>query len=80
MVTGTALALARTGNTALLVFDRRIEEQRAKLALAQAQRVPDLTPTATLTHDSQPEFTYGWRAGVAVTLPIITTMPRLRKK
>src|SRR4029453_14977419 len=28
--------------------------------------------TATLTHDAQPEFTYGWRAGVAVTLPMFT--------
>jgi cobalt-zinc-cadmium efflux system outer membrane protein len=73
VVTGTVLALARTGNTAIVVFDRRLEEQRARLALAQAQRVPDLTPTATLTHDAQPEFTYGWRAGVAVTLPILTS-------
>lgn len=30
-------------------------------------------PTATLTHDAQPEFTYGWRAGLAVTLPIFAT-------
>ena len=30
-------------------------------------------PTATLTHDAQPEFTYGWRAGLAVTLPLFTT-------
>jgi cobalt-zinc-cadmium efflux system outer membrane protein len=73
VVTGTVLALARTGNTAIVVFDRRLEEQRARLALARAQRVPDLTPAATLTHDSQPEFTYGWRAGVAVTLPILTS-------
>ena len=35
--------------------------------------MPDLIPTATLTHDAQPEFTYGWRAGVAVTLPIFTS-------
>jgi cobalt-zinc-cadmium efflux system outer membrane protein len=73
VATGTALALARTGSNALMVIDRRIEEQRARLALAEAQRVPDLTPTATFTHDAEPEFTYGWRAGVAVTLPILTS-------
>ena len=43
------------------------------MELARALRVPDLVPTATLTHDAQPEFTYGWRAGLAVTLPLFTT-------
>jgi len=41
--------------------------------LAEALRVPDLIPAATLTHDSPPEFVYGWRAGVGVTLPIFTS-------
>jgi outer membrane protein, heavy metal efflux system len=68
-----ALQVARTGNAELAVLDRQIDEQRAKLALAGALRVPDVIPTATLTHDAEPEFTYGWRAGVAVTLPIFTT-------
>ncbi len=58
-----ALNLARTGSTELAVLDRQIEEQRARVALAHALRVPDVVPTATLTHDAQPEFTYGWRAG-----------------
>jgi len=73
VVTGTVLELARTASTELAVLDRRLEEQRAKVLLAQAQRVPDLTPTATLTHDAEPEFTYGWRVGLAVTLPVFTT-------
>lgn len=73
VVINTALELAHTGSTELAVLDRRIDEQRARLALAQALRVPDVTPTATLTHDAEPEFTYGWRAGVAVTLPMFTT-------
>jgi cobalt-zinc-cadmium efflux system outer membrane protein len=68
-----ALNLARAGSAELAVLDRRLDEQRAKIALAQALRTPDLIPTATLTHDAQPEFTYGWRAGLAVTLPIFTT-------
>ena len=73
VVASVVLELARTGSTELAVVDRRIEEERAKVALAHALRVPDVVPTATLTHDAQPEFTYGWRAGVAVTLPIFTS-------
>jgi outer membrane protein, heavy metal efflux system len=73
VVAGAALELARTGSTELAVLDRRIEAQRAKILLAQAQRVPDLTPTATLTHDAEPEFTYGWRVGLAVTVPVLTS-------
>ena len=68
-----ALALAQTTSTELMVLDRQIETQRARIALAQALRAPDVTPTATLTHDAEPEFTYGWRAGVAVTLPLFTS-------
>jgi cobalt-zinc-cadmium efflux system outer membrane protein len=73
VVISTALTLARTGSTELAVLDRRIDEQRARLALARALRVPDVVSTATLTHDAEPEFTYGWRAGVAVTLPMFTS-------
>ena len=71
--TGAALELARTASAELGVLDRQIDEQRAKLALAQAMRVPDLVPSATLTHDAEPEFTYGWRASLAVTLPVFTS-------
>ena len=60
-------------NTAIVVLDRQLDEQRARLRLAQALRTPDLTPTATLTHDAEPEFTWGWRAGLSVTLPIFTS-------
>jgi cobalt-zinc-cadmium efflux system outer membrane protein len=73
VVTTTVLALARSGSAELAVIDRRIDQQRAKLELARALRVPDVVPTATLTHDAEPEFNYGWRAGVAVTLPLFTT-------
>jgi hypothetical protein len=30
-------------------------------------------PSAALTHDAAPEFDYGWRAGVALAVPIFTT-------
>jgi outer membrane protein, heavy metal efflux system len=68
-----ALNLARTASAELVVLDRRLDAQRAKVTLAQALRTPDLIPTATLTHDAEPEFTYGWRAGVAVTVPLFAS-------
>jgi cobalt-zinc-cadmium efflux system outer membrane protein len=71
--TEAALMLAQTASTELISLDRQIEAQRARIQLAQALRVPDLTPTFTLTHRAEPEFTYGWRAGAAVTLPLFTT-------
>jgi cobalt-zinc-cadmium efflux system outer membrane protein len=73
VTTQAAMTLAQTASTELMVLDRQIEMQRARIALAQALRVPDVIPTATLTHDAQPEFTYGWRFGVAVTLPLFTS-------
>jgi cobalt-zinc-cadmium efflux system outer membrane protein len=73
LTTEAAMTLAQTASTELMVLDREMEAQRARIALAQAFRVPDVIPTATLTHDAQPEFTYGWRAGVAVTLPLFTS-------
>jgi outer membrane protein, heavy metal efflux system len=73
VTTEAAMTLAQTANTELIVIDRQIETQRARILLAQALQVPDVIPTATLTHDAQPEFTYGWRAGLAVTLPLFTS-------
>jgi cobalt-zinc-cadmium efflux system outer membrane protein len=68
-----ALMLAETASTELISLDRQIAEQRARIQLAQALRVPDLTPTFTLTHRAEPDFTYGWRAGAAITVPLFTT-------
>ena len=73
VTTEAAMTLAQTASTELIVIDRQIEAQRARILLAQALQVPDVIPTATLTHDAQAEFTYGWRAGVAVTLPLFTS-------
>jgi cobalt-zinc-cadmium efflux system outer membrane protein len=73
VVASDVLEIARKGSAELAVFDRRIDEQRLRVALAQSLRVPDVTPSATLTHDAEPEFLYGWRVGVALTLPIFTT-------
>ena len=68
-----ALARARRGNAELMTFDRRLAEQRARVRLAQALRTPDLTTEGTLTRRAEPEFDTGWRAGVAMILPVFTT-------
>jgi outer membrane protein, heavy metal efflux system len=73
LTTSAALDLARASNSELRVLDRRLDEQRARVELAGAQRAPDVAPSAMLTHDAQPEFDYGWRAGVAIVLPVLTT-------
>ena len=73
VVTSVAVERARAASLELAVLDRRLDEQRARAALARALRVPDAIPTATLTHDAQPEFTYGWRASLAITVPVLTT-------
>ena len=68
-----ALARARSANAELAVFDRRVAEQRARIALAQALRQPDLTPEGTLTRRAEPEFSTGWRAALSITVPVFTT-------
>jgi cobalt-zinc-cadmium efflux system outer membrane protein len=61
------------GNAELQVLARRIDEERARVALAKAMRRSDPSVTASLTYDAPGEFTFGWRAGAAVALPIFTT-------
>lgn len=72
----TAAAAAQqalTGNAELDVFQRRVDEERARVALAKAMRRPDPAVTGTLTYDAPGEFTFGWRAAAAVALPLFTT-------
>jgi cobalt-zinc-cadmium efflux system outer membrane protein len=68
-----ASAAALSGNAELSVLARRIDEERARVELAKAMRRPDPSVSGTLTYDAQPEFTFGWRFGLAVALPIFTT-------
>jgi cobalt-zinc-cadmium efflux system outer membrane protein len=67
-----AIQAARSSNAELTVLDRRLEEQRARVTLAQSLQTPDLTPEATLTRRAEPEFETGWRAAVGVTVPVFT--------
>jgi outer membrane protein TolC len=66
------MTLALQSNTALAVLDRRVAEAEARVGLARAQRVPDPTVEGTVTHGAQPEFTWGYRAAVAVVVPVFT--------
>ena len=68
-----ASAAALTGNAELRVLERRVAEERARVELARAMRRPDPSVAGTLTYDAQPEFTFGWRLGFAVALPLFTT-------
>jgi outer membrane protein, heavy metal efflux system len=61
------------GNAELQVLQKRIDEERARLALAKALRRPDPSVTGSLTYDAPGEFMFGWRAGAAIALPIFTT-------
>jgi len=84
-----ATRLADEANTEVRTIDARLVEQAALINLANALRVPDITPGATFTYGAQPEFRVGWRMSVGVTLPVFTrhhaavtleqaTMARLR--
>jgi cobalt-zinc-cadmium efflux system outer membrane protein len=53
-------------------LDRAIDEAVANQRLAAAMRTPDPTISGGLLLDAQPEFMYGWRAGLAVTIPVFT--------
>jgi len=73
LVGAVALARAQSANAELAVLDRQIAEAQARVTLANALRTPDLTPDFTITHDAEPEFTWGWRAAAAVTIPLFTS-------
>jgi cobalt-zinc-cadmium efflux system outer membrane protein len=60
-------------NAELQVLQKRIDEARARVALARAMRRPDPTVSAAVTYDSPPDFVVGWRAGAVIALPIFTT-------
>jgi outer membrane protein, heavy metal efflux system len=70
-----ALALAKAASAELSVLDRRLDEQRARLALAKALRTPDITPEGSVTRGfgEGAEFQTGWKAAVAVTMPLFTS-------
>jgi cobalt-zinc-cadmium efflux system outer membrane protein len=67
-----AMTQARQTNAALIVLDRQIAEETAKLNLAKALQTPDAAAGSAFTYDAEPDFSYGWRFNFGVTLPIFT--------
>jgi len=67
-----AMALATGANADLVLLDRQIAEQTARRDLAVALKTPDVTAGAAYTYDAQPEFSHGYRASVALTVPLFT--------
>ena len=67
-------ALARTAqvNTDVAVIDRRIAEQTARIGVARALQMPDLTAGAGVTFGSQPDYSVGWRASADIAIPLFT--------
>jgi cobalt-zinc-cadmium efflux system outer membrane protein len=72
LIGAAALQMAQSANAELAVLDRHIAEQRAKVALAEALRTPDVTPDVTVTHSSLPDFMWGWRVAAMATIPVFT--------
>jgi cobalt-zinc-cadmium efflux system outer membrane protein len=56
----------------IVALDRQIDEAIARERLARTLRTPDTTISGGVLFDSPPEFTYGWKAGLAVTIPVFT--------
>ena len=69
----SALADAMAHNAGLLVLERQAAQAKARASLARAERWPDPTVEGALTHDAEPEFNWGWRASVGLSLPLFTT-------
>lgn len=67
------LAAAVAAHPDVVALDRAIDEGVARERLAVAMRKPDPTVSAGVLIDAQPDFTYGWRFGVAVALPVLTS-------
>jgi outer membrane protein, heavy metal efflux system len=69
----SALQAALAGSADLAEIDARIREQSARVALAKAQRSPEIALRGAVTHDAPGEFDWGWRAGFGMTLPLFQT-------
>jgi outer membrane protein, heavy metal efflux system len=61
-----------SASTEIALLDRGIAEERAKVALARAENVPDPTISGSVTHRSPPEFDWGWRASLTLAIPLFT--------
>jgi outer membrane protein, heavy metal efflux system len=56
----------------ITALDREIDEAVARERLAVAMRRADPTVSGGVLFDARPEFMFGWRAGLAVAIPVFT--------
>lgn len=70
-----AMARAKAESAELALIDRRIDEQRARIAVAKSLQTPEVTPEASITRGfgADSDFQTGWKAALAVSIPIFTT-------
>jgi cobalt-zinc-cadmium efflux system outer membrane protein len=66
------LNAAVTGSPDIAAIDREIDEAAARERLARAMRTPDPTVSGGILFAAPPDFTYGWKAGLALTIPVFT--------
>jgi outer membrane protein, heavy metal efflux system len=71
--TGVAISRALEASGDLAVLDRRVREAQARVALARALQIPDLSLSGTVTQDAPGEFNTGYRAGFSLAIPLFTT-------
>jgi cobalt-zinc-cadmium efflux system outer membrane protein len=71
-VASEASAAAERANAELMLVDRRVDQASARIGLARALQIPDVTPEVAVTHGAEPEFTTGWRAAGSVAVPVFT--------
>ena len=64
---------ATPGSVDLTAAARRTAAANAAIDLAKSARVPDVALEAGLTYDAPPDFTYGWKFGASLTVPLFTT-------
>lgn len=70
-----AMVRAKAESAELALIDRRLDEQRARIAVAKSLQTPEVTPEASITRGFGPdaEFQTGWKAALAVSIPLFTT-------
>jgi cobalt-zinc-cadmium efflux system outer membrane protein len=51
---------------------RRVSAAQAAVDVARSLQYPDPTISAGLSYDAPPDFTYGWEAGLTLTVPLFT--------
>jgi cobalt-zinc-cadmium efflux system outer membrane protein len=66
------LAQAAAENVDVRVIDRQMAEQTARRDLAKSMQKSDVTVGAGLTLNASPDFNFGWRSSVTMTVPVFT--------